>query len=269
MPCLYSCVQKAIMKEQESFSKSTITSSDNQLIENEENIRMSRGTYVKPMCQSIQNDSLSLIEKVSGELKENIDSLDARIHTRLDAMTHLINTRNTEQSHVKNVSSNEMRTDKEKSPTKQYVPINKTKIKNHKSTTAANSGNEETFLKERINIREKTLIIGDSIVNGVNPRGLKQNIQVITCRGKQAIDISTKLQTMNLNSFKQIIIYAGGNDAANGTPLPTVYEELLGLSKKLSKKCKTYLCTVCPRTDIEVTPVNDILKQVCEQSRPH
>ena len=71
---------------------------------------------------------------------------------------------------------------------------------------------------------------------------------------------------MNLNSLKQIIIYAGGNDAANGTPLQTVYEDLLGISEKLSKKCKIYLCTVCPRTDIEVTPVNDILKQVCEQS---
>ena len=53
---------------------------------------------------------------------------------------------------------------------------------------------------------------------------------------------------------------------ANGTPLQTVYEDLLGMSEKLSKKCKIYLCTVCPRTDIEVTPVNDILKQVCEQS---
>ena len=181
--------QKAIMKEQESFNKSTITSSDNQLIDNGEN-------------RSIKQD----------------------------------------------------------------VPINKTKIKNHKSFPAANSANEETFLKERVNEREKTLIIGDSIVQGVNPRGLKQNIQVITCRGKQAIDISTKLQTMNLNSFKQIIIYAGGNNAANGTPLQTVYEDLLGMSEKLSKKCKIYLCTVCPRTDIEVTPVNDILKQVCEQS---
>ena len=70
---------------------------------------------------------------------------------------------------MKNPNSNEMRTDKEKSPTKQDVPINKIKIKNHKSITAANSANEETFLKER----EKTLIIGDSIDKGVNSRGHK------------------------------------------------------------------------------------------------
>ena len=38
--------QKVIMKEHESFSKSTITSSDNQLIDNEENIRMSRGVLM-------------------------------------------------------------------------------------------------------------------------------------------------------------------------------------------------------------------------------
>ena len=130
-------------------------------------------------------------------------------------------------------SDNQLIDNGENRPIKQDVPINKTKIKNHKSTTAANSANKETFLKERVNEREKTLIIGDSIVQGVNPRGLKQNIQVITCRGKQAIDISTKLQIMNLNSFKQIIIYAGGNDAANGTPLQTVYEDLLGMSEKL------------------------------------
>ena len=115
-------------------------------------------------------------------------------------MTHLINTRNSEQSHVKNLNSNEMRTDKEVSPTKQDAPISKTKIKNHKSTTAANSDHEETFLIELIK-REKTLIIGDSIVKDDNPRGLKQNIQKVTCRGKQAIDISTQLQKMDLNSF--------------------------------------------------------------------
>ena len=69
-----------------------------------------------------------------------------------------------------------------------------------------------------------------------------------------------------MNSFTQIITYAGGNDAENVTPLQIVYEEVLGMSEKLSKKCKIYLCTVCPGTDFEVTTVNDILKQVCEQS---
>ena len=40
------------------------------MIDNKENIRVSMGTYVKPMYQPIQNDSLSLIEKVSGKLKK-------------------------------------------------------------------------------------------------------------------------------------------------------------------------------------------------------
>ena len=38
------------------------------------------------------------------------------------------------------------------------------------------------------------------------------------------------------------------------------------LIKSVTKKCKVFLCRVCRRKDIEVTPLNDLIKQVCEKS---
>ena len=113
--------------------------------------------------------------------------------------------------------------------------------------------------------KKETLVIGDSTLKGIQFRGLRNNVRVMTCRGKRLLDISTRLGNMNLDIYDSIIVCVGGNDAANKKPIRSLYEELVRLINSVTKKSKVFLCTVCPRKDTEMTPLNDLIKKVCEQ----
>ncbi|KAH3866538.1 hypothetical protein DPMN_029615 [Dreissena polymorpha] len=65
----------------------------------------------------------------------------------------------------------------------------------------------------------KTLLIGDSILRGINKRGLCESVELCTLPGKTMLDICEKLSKMNISDISKIIIVAGGNDVSNGQPI--------------------------------------------------
>ena len=80
---------------------------------------------------------------------------------------------------------------------------------------------------------------------------------------RKANGIRTNLHIMDLTSYKNIINYVGGNDAAEGKT-SSVYTTLRSSISEL--KCQVSLCTICLREDVDVVPLDDVINQVCEDT---
>ena len=60
-----------------------------------------------------------------------------------------------------------------------------------------------------------TLIIGDSVLHGINLKGLKSNVHKHSVSGANIDTILCDIRRFDLKTFSRIIIYAGGNDVSN------------------------------------------------------
>ncbi|KAH3840345.1 hypothetical protein DPMN_113792 [Dreissena polymorpha] len=108
-------------------------------------------------------------------------------------------------------------------------------------------------------VTRQTLIIGDSILKGINKSGLKTDVDVLTCPGKKLNEIQSNLSREIATKYNNIVVYAGGNDAASGSARSTLYNDVKSLIldiRRKSESCAVYLCTACPRIDTDVLPLN-------------
>ena len=106
---------------------------------------------------------------------------------------------------------------------------------------------------------EKTLLIGDSILNNVGHRGLRYNTQKHSKLRAKIRHIRQEISTYDLNAFSDIIIYVGGNDAASQVHdelFEEMYDRLINKIKTANTECKIYLCKIAPRGDADVTKYN-------------
>ena len=118
----------------------------------------------------------------------------------------------------------------------------------------------------------KTLLIGDSILSGISKRGLHKNVECHPIPGATVDILMDKIRIFDLKCFENIIIYVAGNDAANiktDLDLDTIeekYEQFINFIQEKSAGIKIYLCSLCPREDISVEDINDMIKR---QSQHH
>ena len=123
----------------------------------------------------------------------------------------------------------------------------------------------------------QTLIIGDSILSGINPKGLKNNVSCQSYSGATLCTLMDKVQIYNLKNFKAIVIYIAGNDTSQrhraeamlGENVETeyieeIYDKLILQIKEKNPAINIYLCSICPRGDTEVDNVNDVIKELSE-----
>ena len=173
-------------------------------------------------------------------------------------------------------------------PTRSYAEISNdsssnvpeahsTQNKDQRSSTE-NSNNSSSVVSEIHNtpnkdqrsnqtVTRQTLIIGDSILKGINKSDLKTDVDVLTCPGKKLRGIQSNLSSEIVSKYKNIIVYAGGNDAASGSAQSTLYNDIKSLIldiRRKSESCAVYLCTVCQRIDTDVLPLNELLKRTGE-----
>ncbi|KAH3734235.1 hypothetical protein DPMN_040674 [Dreissena polymorpha] len=119
---------------------------------------------------------------------------------------------------------------------------------------------ENTDIVDTTNISDKTLIIGDSILSGINRRGLNKNTHIKTLPVRKIKDIRLTLDSWDMTKYKTVIIYIGGNDMAEGEDPRKAYHEIKQFLHALNgHNCTLYLCTVAPRRDADVVPLNDII----------
>ncbi|MEW8548437.1 MAG: SGNH/GDSL hydrolase family protein [Candidatus Thiodiazotropha sp.] len=120
--------------------------------------------------------------------------------------------------------------------------------------------------------QERTLIIGDSILKGVNFRGLKKGVTICTRRGATINDLWDELAVYDMKSFAQIIICVGGNDCSSGVNIQTFeekYDQLISFIKSENGDCAIYLSKVLPRGDINVEDFNFSIQRVADYWAMH
>lgn len=113
-------------------------------------------------------------------------------------------------------------------------------------------------------VRQRTLIIGDSILKGIDKRGLNRVVDVKCLRGGTVNDVAKTIRELNMDVYRQVVLYVGGNDVADGEDVLTIYRKMKSLIRNMPRDCEIYICSLCPRADVDVTAVNDTLHQLSE-----
>ena len=147
--------------------------------------------------------------------------------------------------------------------------------KKHKSgKKTPNPNNIENRPRPNQEQTSRILITGNSILAGINPKGLKNNVY---CRSFSGATISTlmeKIQLYDLKSIQDIVLYIAGNasqthhaDTMLGEKvqkeyIENRYEQLITHIKDKNQNINIYLCSLCPPGDTDVVEVNDVIKQL-------
>ncbi|MES9883589.1 MAG: GDSL-type esterase/lipase family protein [Sedimenticola sp.] len=113
----------------------------------------------------------------------------------------------------------------------------------------------------------KILLIGDSILNGVNPKGLHWNLHKHATSGATVAKLVEEIAMYDIKLFSHVVIYIGGNDAANHIDLELFEEkldQLVSLIKCANGKCNVVVCKVAPRGDVNVQDINTSIGRLVE-----
>ena len=109
---------------------------------------------------------------------------------------------------------------------------------------------------------QKTLLIRDSLLSGVNSKGMKNYVHCQPIPGATIGKLKENIVMYDLGRFKNIFIYCGGNDAAE-SDIPTAfrneYESLLQDIKSKNQACELFLFGSSPRGDVDVTGFNTVI----------
>lgn len=138
--------------------------------------------------------------------------------------------------------------------------INKSKEKNSQTKSSPQTSKPPQY--------NKTLIIGDSIIKGINERGLKQQVHCHGISGATVEKVLDQLSLFDLKNFTSVVISVGGNDLSNGSNVEYIeekFDQLLLYIKKINPDCNVVICTACPRQDCVVTELNSILRSLSEE----
>lgn len=126
---------------------------------------------------------------------------------------------------------------------------------------------DEVEIQPREYTPNRTLLIGDSILKGVQKRGLHDMVEICRSGGARIQDVMDKVRELDMTQYKNVVVYVGGNDASSGQPIPTIRTSLQRLVHILQQhQCHIYLCTACPRRDVDVTAYNSMVHQIQEET---
>ncbi len=113
----------------------------------------------------------------------------------------------------------------------------------------------------------KILLIGDSILNGVNPKGLHQELHKHTTGGATVSTLIEEVAVYDLKSFSHVVVSVEGNDAARHTHenrFEEQLDQLLSIIKCANENCIVIVCKVAPRGDVDVTAVNTSIGRLAD-----
>ncbi|MCG8046207.1 MAG: SGNH/GDSL hydrolase family protein, partial [Candidatus Thiodiazotropha endolucinida] len=117
----------------------------------------------------------------------------------------------------------------------------------------------------------KTLLIGDSILKGINKKGLKSNVECVHYPGAKVDTVCEKMKLFNLKEFNNLVVYVGGNKANTSSFMddPNEYfeeklEQLIMHVKGVNPECNIFISNMCPRGDTDVTTINDVISRQCQ-----
>ena len=112
----------------------------------------------------------------------------------------------------------------------------------------------------------RTLLIGDSVLSGINKKGLRKGVECKSVAGAKIDTILETIEIFDISKFDNIVVYVGGNDVSGETVInhfEQQFGKLISLVKSKNSKCKVLLSNMCPRGDVDVTEINDVITDLC------
>ena len=140
----------------------------------------------------------------------------------------------------------------------QQVPVRIT-------TRATSRQTQKTHPVSRQRPADKILLIGDSILNPINTKGLKRGTHKHARSGATISDIINDIGLYYLKAFRNIIISVGGNDSSRKTEeelFEEKYDQLISLIKTSSPQTTVYICKIAPRRDTDVSSLNTRIERL-------
>ena len=113
------------------------------------------------------------------------------------------------------------------------------------------------------------MLIGDSLISGINKNGLKANVYKHGISGATVDTVLNELSVYDLHLFSHAIVYVGGNDASSRTDIEYFeekYEQLLVHIQENSQS-KILLVNSCPRGDVDTGEVNEVIQGLKEHHK--
>ena len=154
------------------------------------------------------------------------------------------------------------------------IPIQQHTDRAHTTPRLSQQGRQGSHLESRSRPSEqristkKILLMGDSVISPVNPRGLRKEVFKHSISGARIDHIFDQTNIFNMNQFSEVIIFVGGNDASNGTDIEyfeELYEQVILNLKQVNDACQIYLCNVSPRRDTDTAEVNQAVHRLCQE----
>ena len=136
------------------------------------------------------------------------------------------------------------------------------------SQTVQRSSSQRSQQPLSSNRSTKTLLIGDSLLSGVNKKGLKTNVHCQPFPGATVNTVINKIDLFDLSKFGSIIIYVGGNDSPkirDTEQFEAQYRELITLIREKNSDCNIYLCGSCWRGDADVSTINKVIDKLAQE----
>ena len=94
-------------------------------------------------------------------------------------------------------------------------------------------------------------------------------MKCISISGGTIDSVTDKLEIFDIMKFNNLIIIVGGNDASNKIDRESFHDKYNNLIKSVklkNSKHKLFLCTSCPPGDTDVTGINDVILQLCQEN---
>ena len=113
-------------------------------------------------------------------------------------------------------------------------------------------------------IKQQTLLIGSSILKNVKISDLGDNIAVRTVSGATVETLKSKLDSLDIENCKTLIIHVGGNDASGGEELDTFRDNYETLLESVCDGTRRVIVSeLLPRGDGDIEPYNEELRSLC------
>ena len=196
-----------------------------------------------PSCRTMPttvNNIMNILKKI----QDDNDKLQTTFTTRLDAMQDLLNQRDSNVQKLTDIISVK---------TSDHNAITEITSLRIKVSELNSKLNEATWSNFRSQQKDRSLLVGSSIIRDINEKNL-DNTEVICLRGGHINDVKNAVTDKATEAaYDRVVLVAGGNDCAprdtSTDVLPSSivdeYRSLVRVSK--SKAKSVTVSSVCPR----------------------
>ena len=151
-----------------------------------------------------------------------------------------------------------------------FINVNDSVISNNDSLNEDNSNDN----KDKNIVKRKVIVVGDSLLNGINERGLSKdfNVKVNNIPGGTSETVLDKIDELVKCKPSSLIVHAGTNDLTKGKNVLNNVKKIVKEVKRISPNTKIAFSSITIRKDKKgidknVVETNARLKNYCSQKK--